>query len=57
MLRSQIAAFYPLTSDMNDGHYEKSTQNAHVFGDGCSYALKHKEVRERPNVHSATAPA
>ena len=40
MLRNPITALQPL-------------QNAHVFEHGCSYALKHKEVRERPIVHSA----
>jgi len=40
MLRNQITAL-------------QTFQNAHVFEHGCSYALKHKEVRERPNVHSA----
>ena len=27
----------------------ESTQNAHEFEHGCSYAVKHKEVRERPH--------
>lgn len=26
----------------------KLPQNAHAFEHGCSYAVKHKEVRERP---------
>ena len=31
----------------------KPLQNAHLFEHGCSYAVKHKEVRERSDVHSA----
>ena len=40
MLQSQITALQPL-------------QNAHEFEHGCSYAVEHKEVRERSIVHSA----
>jgi len=51
-VRSQIALFTPYYI-LYVGHDDKLTQNAHVFEHGCSYAVKHKEVRERPTVHSA----
>jgi len=55
MLRNQITTF--------TRHYNlmwgttKTLQKAHVFEHGCSYAVKHKEVREQPNVHSAFSSA